>query len=221
MINKDLIPKSWNDITIEKWQELVSIKPESDDDMISVDIEQMSILLDAELEEIRNMKLPLFKEYQSLLSFRDKAITPDVVTTFEIEGKEYGIIPKLDMDFISAGEFLDIENWKEDSVKNLHLICALIYRPVISKEDGDYQIEEYKQPGFLKRSELFKINLPITKVYGAVLFFSAFSISYTEIILTYLEDQQKSLNTMKTKTQLTATKKAKQGRSKKNGGGIK
>ena len=116
MINKDLIPKSWNDITIEKWQELVSIKPESDEDMISVDIEQMSILLDAELEEIRNMKLPLFKEYQSLLSFRDKAITPDVVTTFELEGKEYGIIPKLDMDFISAGEFLDIEIVNNDDL---------------------------------------------------------------------------------------------------------
>ena len=87
-----------------------------------------------------------------------------------------------DMTLIEAGVFIDAEQFKDDSIVNLHLITALIYRPII-KEDGDeYIIEKHKAEGFEKRANLFKDRVSIEMVMGAVLFFFS---SRDEIIRRY------------------------------------
>jgi len=171
---------SWDDVTIAMWQELNSIETQSE---ITRQIEQISILTDTDSEEIRSMPMNKFNELRNELVFLSQKPTANVTTTFEIEGKEFGIIPQLD--FISTGEWMDAENWKENPVDNIHLYAALVYRP-ITKKDGDvYEIEPHKSAGFMERAELFKNTLSITTIHGAVLFFSSFVIGFMPILEDY------------------------------------
>ena len=131
--------KSWDDVTIAMWQEINQIETESE---ITRQIEQISILTDSDSQEIRNMPLPKFNKLRQELSFLSEKPSANVTTTFEINGREYGMIPQLD--FISTGEWMDAESWKDKPVDNIHLYAALIYRP-ITKKDGDvYEIEPHK-----------------------------------------------------------------------------
>jgi hypothetical protein len=87
--------------------------------------------------------------------------------------------------------FIDAEQFKDDSIVNLHLITALIYRPII-KEDGDeYVIEKHKAEGFEKRANLFKDRVSIEMVMGAVLFFSLVEMRLLEDIITsFIQENQ-------------------------------
>lgn len=177
--------KSWDDVTIAMWQEINQIETESE---ITRQIEQISILTDSDSEEIRSMPMSKFNKLRQELIFLSQKPSANVITTFEIEGKEYGIIPQ--MDFISTGEWMDAENWKDNPVDNIHLYAALVYRPIIKREGDFYEIEPHKSSGFMERAELFRNNLSITTIHGAVLFFSSFVIGFMPILEDYFNNSQ-------------------------------
>ena len=179
------IKKSWDDVTIGQWIELSQIQTDSP---ITEIIEQVSILADMDPTEIRAMSMTEFRKLQEDIKFIHTSPKPDVKTKFELDGKWYGMIPQLD--FITTGEWMDAETWKDDSVNNIHLYAALLYRPII-KEDGDlYEIEPHKSTGFVERANLFKDRLSITMIHGTVLFFSTIATEYIKILGDYLESQQ-------------------------------
>ena len=195
------LKKGWDEMPIKMWQELNQVDRENE---LSVIIERISILADTDPESIRSLSIPEFKQAQSDIDWVSAEFKPEPVLTFELNGVRYGMIP--DLNFISTGEWADIENWKDDSITNIHLICALIYRPVTRYEsDDDYEIEKHTPKGFTRRAELFLNSLPITTVYGAVLFFSASGLKFIEIIADYLEAEEKA---QKKKMKKTTTQKA-------------
>lgn len=209
------LAKSWDDVTISQWQEISNIQADTD---IAKYIETISILADCDPEEIRQMGI---REYQSLQKetvYLSEPLKNEVKLKIEIDGKKYGMIPHLD--FITAGEWIDAETWKDQPVDNLHLYCALIFRP-ITKEDGDeYEIEKHKPEGFMRRAELFKNKLSITAVYGSVLFFSSAAVKFMEVLAAYLDQEGKTKKkkiVTKTKTTQKATKKNKKHNSKSRG----
>jgi hypothetical protein len=178
------IPKSWDEITIGKWRELNSIQSETELGRL---IQQVSILADVDSETIRNLPVDEFRELTKQLDFVSNDIPKEVKTTFKLRGVEYGIIP--DLNFISLGEFMDAETWKNNTTENIHLLCAMLYRPIISWDDDEWEIEQYKQKGFMKRANLFLNELPITVPYGAVLFFSLLGMEFIEIMGDYLTEE--------------------------------
>ena len=199
------IKTKWSEVTIGQYQELTSIQTDNE---VTLFIERLSILTDRDPAEIRALGLREFQDFQKKLAFLSENVSAEVVLKFELDGVRYGMIP--DLNFITTGEWADIDNWKDDTVGNIHLICALIYRPVKRYVDNeDYEIEPHRSQGFTKRADLFLNKLPITTVYGAVLFFSASGIQFIEIIADFLEEEAK-LAQKTTKT--TRTRKA----SKKN-----
>jgi hypothetical protein len=207
------LKKSWDDVTIGMWQELSLIDTQSE---ITRFIEQISILTDADPEEIRRMSMTDFSKFRTEVAFIETSPTPDVKIKFEIDGKKYGMIPQLD--FITAGEWIDAETWKDDSVANIHLYAALLYRPITKEEGESYEIEPHKPGGFMERSELFRDKLSITIIHGAVLFFSSIAIDFTRILADYSASQVKGIvKTTKTTQTQTATKKRKPKRSKSSG----
>jgi hypothetical protein len=199
------IKKNWDDVTIGMWQELSQIESDSP---ITQMIEQISILADMDSAEIRAMSMTEFRKFQESIDFIQKAPTAEVELKFEIDGKKYGMIPQLD--FISTGEWMDAESWKEDAVGNIHLYAALLYRPII-KEDGEvYEVEPHKSSGFLERANLFRDRLSINVINGAVLFFSSSAIAFTKILADYLaESVTEAQSLMKTTQTQTHTKKQK------------
>jgi hypothetical protein len=173
-------------------------------------IERMSIITDIDPEEIRALSFTEFGKFQQKLSFLNSSITNEVQTTFVLGNKEYGMIPNLDL--ISAGEWIDAENWKEKPVDNIHLYAALIYRPITKKnDDGTYEIEPHTVHGFMSRAERFNNELPITTIYGSVLFFSALGMVSMESITEYLVQLQKKelKKTKKTQTRPRTKKRNK------------
>jgi hypothetical protein len=210
------IKKNWDDVTIRMWQELSQVESDSP---ITQMVEQISILADMDSAEIRAMSMTEFRKFQESIDFIQKAPTAEVELKFEIDGKRYGMIPQLD--FISTGEWMDAESWKDDAVNNIHLYAALLYRP-ITKEDGEvYEIEPHKSSGFLERANLFRDRLSINVINGAVLFFSSSAIEFTKILADYLAESTKEAQSLMKKTQTqTHTKKQKPQHSKETGESI-
>lgn len=184
-----IIPKSWNEITISKWKELNSVQSDSE---LTTLIERISILADRDPSEVRSLPVREFNEISSQLSWLGEDIPNNINLKLEIGGKKYGMIP--DLNFISTGEFVDIENWKSDSIQNVHLICALLWRPIIWEDGDDWRIAPHESAGFTKRAELFLNELKITDVWGAILFFSSFGLQFLEIIADYSEEEKKLQN---------------------------
>jgi hypothetical protein len=202
--------KSWNDITVSQYQEMMMIETTNE---ITKFVEQISICLDVDTEEVRAMSYSQYKELQSKMSFLSLEPKAEMDLIIEVEGRKYGLIP--DMSLISAGVFIDAEQFKLEPMENLHNLLALIYRPLLRElPDGEYEIEEHKAQGFEKRANLFK-TLSIETVLGAVLFFSLLGTESSIAFLSYssqvMTEQMESL-TKTTKTQ-TPTKKRKQKRS--------
>lgn len=177
--------KSWKDVTIEMWQELSLVES---DFAITKFIEQLAIVTDKDPEDIRAMKPNDFFTFKEEHSFLHTPPENKVTTKFELDGKLYGIIPNLQ--FITAGEWIDAETWKEKSVENMHLFAALLFRPVVKEEGDYYEIEPHQSKGFLQRAELFRKKLSIEVIHGSVIFFSTSVISSTKVILDYLQDQK-------------------------------
>ena len=199
------LPKSWEEITIKTWQELNSVQSDSE---LTVLIERISILLDKDPEEIRQLDIKSFNKLTEQLSWLGSDLPNKINLKIEIEGKKYGMIP--DLNFISTGEFVDIENWKNNSIENIHLIAAVLWRPIISEDGDEYLISKHKPEGFMKRADLFLNHLKITEIWGAILFFSTIGMEFIEIMQDYLVEEEKASmkKTKKTSTR-SATKKNK------------
>ena len=104
------------------------------------------------------------------------------VDKFILNGIEYGFIPS--WKHMSFAEFVDLDtllNKKpEEIVDNLHIICAIMYRPIISKKkEHDFQIEVYDSKTMEERAEIFKKELDVKYVLGGNFFFSNFVNKYS------------------------------------------
>jgi hypothetical protein len=204
--------KNWDEISLQTFRELKSI--ESDNEL-SVLINRLSILCDSDSEDIRSLTIPEFNKLTEGLSFLNEEISNEIKLKIEIDGKAYGLIP--DLNFISAGEFIDIENFKQDSEANIHLICAVLYRPIVKEDELGYLIAQHSPRGFQQRAELFLNKLPITTVWGTLLFFSSLGIQSLQIIEDYLKKESVQKETKMTQQLM---KKKRQRTSQRNGHGM-
>ena len=118
---------------------------------------------------------------------------------FILEGVEYGFIPSWKN--MSFAEFIDLDtllNKKpEEIMGNLHIICAMMFRPIIKKKkEHDFLIEEYDMKTLEERAELFRHKLDVKYVLGGQFFFSQFANQYLNY--SRLSLIQKSKNIIKT-----------------------
>ena len=112
------------------------------------------------------------------------------IDKFTLNDIEYGFIPS--WKHMSFAEFVDLDtlmNKKpEEIIQNLHYICAIMYRPIVSKKkEHDFKIEEYDVVKMEERAELFKKELDVKYVLGGQFFFSRFvkqSLNYSPQSLT-------------------------------------
>jgi hypothetical protein len=206
---------SWADITVGQYQEMMLIETDNE---ISKFIQMISIALDCDPEEIRSMPFKEYSNLQQKMQFIATEPQKDVRKWLEIDGKFYGLEP--DMSLITAGVFIDAEQFRQDPIVNLHNTLALIYRPITNLVDNEpieeYQIEPHKAQGFEKRANLFRDKVSIEVVLGATLFFSMLGM---ELSIVTLESFNKTLEMeavlMKTRMTQTPTKKHKPKPSKK------
>lgn len=84
---------------------------------------------------------------------------------FKYKGVEYG---GLIMNKMSFGEYIDIVSMVNDqntTYMNIHKLCSILYRPILTKTKDKYNITEYNLEQHEEQSEIFK-DLPLKYFFG-------------------------------------------------------
>jgi len=106
--------------------------------------------------------------------------TPDFHKQFTHKGIKYGFIPNLDD--ITTGEFIDIENYQKNAA-DMWKLLSVLYRPITKEGQGHrYLIETYKG----NVNEQLK-DVPSDVAYGALVFFCNLGIDLLTYTLRFLK----------------------------------
>lgn len=163
-------------ITIGDYVKLFKVKGLFEDDYFAVKL--ISLLTGApqdKLLQVDRMKINyLFNEIYNVFPKG----TPAFMNRFTLDGVDYGFIPTWKK--MSFGEFADLDTLmtkkQEEVLDYLHIITAILYRPIIKeKSEHNFQIEKYNQQTLEERAELFKNKLDVEVSLGAQFFFTQFA----------------------------------------------
>ena len=179
------IVDSWNDVTLEKWQQLVLGKRKSKTEEAKETIKALSDLPVKLIEEMALSDVATIFERLSKLQIEGK-----LKKVFEIDEVEYGFLPNLDE--ITLGEWADIEhNIKDGLEKNIHKIMSVLFRPITSKEGKLYSVEAYKDGK--QRAEKFRKKMSATQVQQSLVFFWRFGKELLKILPSCLMEVMKKI----------------------------
>ena len=179
------IVDSWNDVTLEKWQQLVLGKRKSKTQEAKETIKALSDLPVKLIEEMALSDVATIFERLSKLQIEGK-----LKKVFEIDEVEYGFLPNLDE--ITLGEWADIEhNIKDGLEKNIHKIMSVLFRPITSKEGKLYSVEAYKDGK--QRAEKFRKKMSATQVQQSLVFFWRFGKELLKILPSCLMEKMKKM----------------------------
>ena len=179
------IVDSWNDVTLEKWQQLVLGKRKSKTQEAKETIKALSDLPVKLIEEMALSDVATIFERLSKLQIEGK-----LKKVFEIDEVEYGFLPNLDE--ITLGEWADIEhNIKDGLEKNIHKIMSVLFRPITSKEGKLYSIEAYKDGKQI--AEKFRKKMNAVQVQQSLVFFWHFGKELLKILPSCLMEVMKKI----------------------------
>ena len=147
-------PKSWNEITLEKFQQM-----EGKSDITDM----IAILTDHTRDEV--MQLPQ-EVMERLMSEMDFLLTPmeqqPPTNKIEIDGQTYQINV---MEKLKTGEYVAFDSIIKNDATNYAAILA-----VLGRKDGEIYDSKFEAEMFEEREKMFR-NTPITKIIPTVNFF--------------------------------------------------
>ena len=175
------IPNSLSEITLEQYQKFTKINTEENQDSSFLMHKTVELFCNLNLQDIAKIK---FIYVQEIISDINNLFEPkqELVTTFTMDGIEYGIIPVLDD--MTLGEYIDLdENFIDWDT--MHKAMAVLYRPVSFKKGNRYQIEDYNG---LEGAEIMK-QMPLNIVMGCMFFFYNLNNELLKTTLNYLSQE--------------------------------
>jgi len=188
---KFIVPNDFKELTIGKYQELNKIKLDEKKDIL----DYINILTGISKDMINLMDIGDVKNItDNLLKFFDKE-KYDLVDAVKIEKDTY--VFDRNLDSMRFEMFIDLEELTKDQdsiIDNLHIIMAILYRPMIKKRfyQRDIKEEEYNSINIKQRAEFFKDNMMMDKVLGALFFFINLRTKYITTILDYSTNDKKT-----------------------------
>lgn len=159
-------------ISIKDYVKIYKVKDLFKEDYFAAKL--LNIVTDAPIE------LLLESEYDEINYLASYVVSllpqgePEFTDRFILDGVEYGFLPNWrDLTF---AEFVDLDTIcsKKDNelLDLLHVLAAIMYRPIISETSKhNYKIEEYDVDKLKIRSELFNNKLDVSYLIGAQFFF--------------------------------------------------
>jgi len=178
MIKTITTPDSWSEVNISQFQEL----------SVTEDIfEKIAILTDEDPEELKLMDVASFGRLTAALAWvhilPNEDARKDVIVIDEIE---YGFIDKLSS--LSLGEWIDIENYLKDPIKNLHKLMAMFYRPLLTTlKDGTRITDDYDITQASNNANTFLTKMNVSDCYGSLVFFSLIANDCLKTIQAYFQ----------------------------------
>jgi len=168
-------------LTIDKYQK-ISKNPNKYKDHT----ELLSLYLDITPSELKGLPFDQIKFVESLLTPMMTETKTDLILTFQHDGITYGF--ENDWGNLKWGQWVDMEVFsQQDKISdNIHILMALLYRPIIVEKGKTYKLEKYDGDRVLERAEIFK-ELPITYWFGCSSFFLSISHEFLNNIKNSLE----------------------------------
>tara|TARA_R110000824_G_scaffold158121_1_gene331820 strand:+ start:312 stop:896 length:585 start_codon:yes stop_codon:yes gene_type:complete len=150
---KLIIPNEWSDITIETYQKYVDIQEGKGSEKNKV-LRSLALLCGTTTAIVKKMLYSDLLDIMNIIKdmLDNEPDKTDFKKMFMFKDQEYGFVPNLSK--ISTGEYIDLETYTKEPVKNLHNIMSILYRPVTHKVNERYAIENYNPDEF--KEELFK-----------------------------------------------------------------
>ena len=181
------VPTRMSDITLEQYQKYVNvidkIEEQTEESVNFVNLKSLEIFCGLELRE--SYKLPM-SSFGEIINSLAEALTEDtpLVKKFWFRGSngtevEFGMIP--DLQNISFGEYIDLENYISDW-SNMHKAMAVLFRPITKHYKELYDIEEYE--GSSKYEDYMR-RMPLNVALGALVFFYRLGMKLSRYMTDY------------------------------------
>jgi len=191
-VSKYELPTEWNEVSISQYSKLMKVLDNEDTSEIEVIVRTLEALVGIESRVLTKTPLKYLKSvYVELAILTSKEPANHLKKVIEIDGVEYGIIP--DFNDLTLGEFVDLDNYLQDSWNNLVKIFAVLYRPIIERKGDKYIIEDYTLKDIKERREIFSDKLSIDTAFGAMVFFYDIGSKLIENMVSSLEMQNQEL----------------------------
>lgn len=170
-------PEKWSEISIRKYQKITQLK--EDGEYYSNLSNIVSILSGIDIDILEDLPYTEFISIASNIKFIFEGKNDDPIKwSYVIDGVEYKLAT--DMTHMSTREFMDLNSFfkdKENISNNIHLILAIVYRPVVNGE-----IELYSTKDVFKRADLFLDIMTCESILTLMVFYSALMIAFYEHI---------------------------------------
>jgi hypothetical protein len=178
-----IVPNSLDEITLGQYQKYLKIQDNNEDENFLA-IKMIEIFCGLKGDTILAMRAKSIKDITEVLvdMFNEK---PLLVKKFKMNNIEYGFIPMLeDMTF---GEYVDLDTYIGD-FENIHKAMAVLYRPVKQTHKEKYLIEDY----IAEDNDIMK-DMPMDAVLSSILFFYHLGIDLSQVMLSYLQEEEMTL----------------------------
>ena len=175
------IPENLNEITLYQYQRFEKLIKDNEPSEF-VNQKTIEIFCNIELKDVARIRIAevseILKHINDLLQQK-----PKLTQTFKLGVYEFGFIPKLED--LTAGEYIDVENYLGDT-QTLHKAMAVLFRPIKTKVNKLYTIEEYESSE--KYSEVLKY-MPLDIALGCMLFFSTLLNDCVSGLTDYIQNE--------------------------------
>lgn len=171
------IPTQLKDITLKQYKKFIKIQ-EGIENTTFLQLKIIEIFCNVDLKVAKAMRYSDVEEITSnILNLFTK--TPPLVTTFKMNGTNYGFIPNLDD--MTLGEYIDLDTYAGD-YETIEVAMNVLYRPIIAKIKNKYLIEDYNP----ENKELM-LDMPMDAVISSMFFFLNLGLELSNIILSSSE----------------------------------
>ena len=160
--------KSWDDVTLDRWIELIKLEESGN---TKEALETIKALSDIPSNLILKLALKDVAKIMERVTALQNEADSGLKRIIKVEGKEYGYHP--DLSEITLGEWADLESLIEEGIQSsLPEVMAILYRPVVEKKNDAYIIEPY-DGNIAIRAEVFK-KMKANEVRSSLVFFWLF-----------------------------------------------
>jgi hypothetical protein len=167
------IPTQLKDITLGQYKKFIKIQ-EGIENTTFLQLKIIEIFCKVDLKVAKAMRYNDVEQITSdILNLFTK--TPKLVTTFKMNGIEYGFVPNLDD--MTLGEYIDLDTYAGD-YESIEVAMNVLYRPVITKVKHKYIIEDYNPD-----TKEQMLNMPMDAVISSMFFFLNLGLELSNIIL--------------------------------------
>ena len=186
---------SWADVTLERWLKLIEFQSGSKTKEAEETIAAMSDIPKQLISQLSLKDVAVIMEKIAELQAGQNSSLKKII---EIDGVEYGFHPNLDD--ITLGEYADLETFIKMGIEdNLPEVMAILYRPIVEKENDVYTIESYGGDLTIRAEKMKKMTAE--QVQSALVFFYAFVNELSQTSESYLTMKLKEMKTQSSQNQ--------------------